>query len=140
MSYTTRLTAYRGCDPHARNVPDARAAYKREWSRRLTLRTEIDRLIASSHDTRAVVRHFRDQDRDIPIWALFEIMTLGNFGAFYSCLHDDVKYAVCGDLHMPEGNFDPPVTLKRMIFTFKDLRNAVAHNGIVLDVSLRREA
>ena len=64
-------------------------------------------------------------------------MTLGNFGAFYSCLHDDVKSAVCDDLHMPKGNFDPPVTLKRMIFTFKDLRNAVAHNGIGLDVRFK---
>lgn len=135
--YRKSLTAYRCCNQHSRNAKEARAAYKREWSRRLALRTEIDRLIANNHDTRAVVRHFRDQDRDVPIWALFEIMTLGNFGAFYSCLHDDVKSAVCDDLHMPKGNFDPPVTLKRMIFTFKDLRNAVAHNGIVLDVRFK---
>lgn len=135
--YRKSLTAYRCCSQSYKNAKEARSAYKREWGKRLALRTEVDRLIAMNHDTRAVVRHFRDQDRDIPIWALFEIMTLGNFGAFYSCLHDDVKFAICNDLHMPKGNFDPPVTLKKMIFTFKDLRNAVAHNGIVLDVRFK---
>lgn len=86
---------------------------------------------------RGLVLLARHHVLDAQVDALFEIMTLGNFGAFYSCLHDDVKSAICGDLHMPEGNFDPPVTLKRIIFTFKDLRNAVAHNGIVLDVRFK---
>lgn len=135
--YKKSLTAYRCCNQHARNAKDAKAAYKREWGKRLALRTEMDRLIANNHDTKAMVRHFRDQDRDVPIWALFEIMTLGNFGAFYSCLHDDVKSAICSDLHMPSSNFDSPVTLKKMIFAFKDLRNAVAHNGIILDVRFK---
>lgn len=62
---------------------------------------------------------------DAQVDALLEIMTLGNFGAFYSCLHDDVKSAVCDDLHMPKGNYDPPVTLKRMIFTSSPICIAV---------------
>ena len=135
--YRKSLTSYKCCGRRAKNAREAKAAYKREWDKRLGLRTEVDRLIAQNHDSRAVVRHFRDQDRDIPIWAIFEIMTLGNFGAFYSCLHDDVKAEICDDLKMPHGNFDSPVVLKKMIFAFKDLRNAVAHNGIVLDVRFK---
>ena len=135
--YRKSLTAYRCCKDHSNNAKDERTSYKKEWSNRLALRTEVDRLIASNHDTKAVIRHFRDQDRDVPIWALFEIMTRGNFGAFYSCLHDEVKNAICNDLHMPAGNFDSPVALKKMIYAFKDLRNAVAHNGIVLDVRFK---
>lgn len=135
--YKKSLTAYRCTGKHHKNAKDAKTAYKNEWSKRLSLRTVIDRLIASNHETRAVVRHFRDKDEDIPIWALFEIMTLGNFGVFYSCLHDDVKSTICDDLHMPRGNFDPPLTLQRMIFAFKDLRNAVTHNSIILDVRFK---
>ena len=129
--------AYRCTGEHCKNTKEAKNAYKNEWTNRLSLRKEIDRLIADNHNTRAVVRHFRDKDEDVPIWALFEIMTLGNFGAFYSCLHDDVKSTICDDLHMPKGNFDPPVILKRMIFAFKDLRNAMAHNSIILDVRFK---
>lgn len=135
--YKKSLTAYKCCGQHCKNAKDAKSAHKREWGKRLSLRTEIDRLIAENHDTRAVIRHFRDKDKDIPIWALFEIMTLGNFGVFYGCLHDDVKSAICDDLHMPRGNFDSPSTLNKMIFAFKDLRNAVAHNGIILDVRFK---
>ena len=135
--YKRSLTAYKCCGQHCRSARETRSAYKREWGKRLELRAEVDCLIAQNHDTKAMIRHFRDQDEDVPIWALFEIMTLGNFGAFYSCLHDDVKSAICDDLQMPCGNFDSPVTLKKMIFAFKDLRNAVAHNGIILDVRFK---
>ena len=126
--YRKSLTAYkcRGKD-----------AYKDAWSSRLRLRTEVDQLIARNHETKAVIRHFRDKDLDIPIWALFEVMTLGNFGAFYSCLHDDVKRRICDDLGMPSHNFDSPTALKKAIFAFKDLRNAVAHNGVIIDVRFR---
>lgn len=127
--YRNSLTAYRCCS--------GRDAYKNAWTSRLRLRAEMDQLIARSHDTKAVIRHFCDKGTDIPIWALFEIMTLGNFGVFYGCLHDDVKKAVCVDLRMPMGNFDSPVVLKKIIFSLKDLRNAVAHNGVILDVRFK---
>lgn len=135
--YRKSLTAYKCCSRHCKNAKEARSAYKKEWGKRLALRAELDRLIAANHDKKAVLRHFRDKDRDIPIWALFEIMTLGNFGFFYGCLHDDVKSAVCNDLRMPTGNFDSPIILNKIIFAFKDLRNAVAHNGIILDVRFK---
>ena len=127
--YKNSLTAYRCCS--------GKDAYKRAWQSRLRLRTEIDQLIARSHDTKAVIRHFCDKDIDVPIWALFEIMTLGNFGAFYGCLHGDVKKAICADLGIPVGNFDGPAVLKKIIFSLKDLRNAVAHNGVILDVRFK---
>lgn len=135
--YRKSLTAYKCCKKKSNNASEAKSAYNREWSRRLKLRTEIDQLIANNHNIKPVVRHFRDADKDIPIWALFEIMTLGNFGAFYSCLHDNVKDAICADLKMPLGNFKSSSILGRMIFTFKDLRNAVAHNAIILDVRFK---
>ena len=122
------LTAYRTCP---------RADYKSAWASRLGFRTEIDRLIAQNHDTKDVIKHFRDQDRDIPIWAIFEIITLGNFGSFYNCLNDKVKNAVVTDLNMPTQNFDSAKVLKKIIFALKDLRNAVAHNGIVIDVRFK---
>ena len=127
--YKTSLTAYRCCS--------GKREYKDAWTSRLRLHAEIDQLIARSHRNKAVISHFCDKDMDIPIWAIFEIMTLGNFGAFYGCLHDDAKKAICVDLKMPIRNFDSAAVLKKIIFSLKDLRNAVAHNGIILDVRFK---
>lgn len=38
---------------------------------------------------------------------------------------------------MPIRNFDSAAVLKKIIFSLKDLRNAVAHNGIILDVRFK---
>ena len=92
-----------------------------------------DLYVFYNHKSRDVIGHFRDADKDIPIWAIFEVMTLGNFGSFYECLDRRVKTAIVRDIGMPF-NLDSEQRLKDMIFTLKDFRNAIAHNGVVLDV------
>ena len=64
------------------------------------------------------------------------MITLGTFGAFYKCLDSRVKQAIVQELNMPS-NFDSASLLGDIIFTLKDLRNAVAHNGIVVDVRFK---
>lgn len=113
--------------------------YRKAWDRRQRLRGEIDNLIFRNHKNRDVIGHFRDADKDIPIWAIFEVMTLGNFGAFYECLNKRVQTSIVRDLDMPT-NLESERRLKDIIFALKDLRNAVAHNGVVLDVRFRSGA
>ena len=108
-------------------------AYKNAWDRRQRLRGEIDGIISYNHKSRDVIGHFRVADKDIPIWAIFEVMTLGNFGSFYDCLDRRVKTKIVRDLGMPT-NLDSELRLKDIIFALKDFRNAIAHNGVVLDV------
>lgn len=119
------LTNYRSCPPGSR--------YKKAWEQRQRLRNEIDRIIFNNHNNRDVIGHFRDADKDIPIWAIFEVMTLGNFGSFYSCLDRRVKTAITHDLKMPS-NLDSEQRLRDIIFALKDFRNAIAHNGVIVDV------
>lgn len=107
-------------------------AYRKAWETRQRLRSEVDAIIYNQRG-RDVIGHFRDADKEIPIWAIFEVMTLGNFGAFYSCLDRRVKTEVVRDLGMPD-SLDSELRLKEIIFALKDFRNAIAHNGIVLDV------
>lgn len=104
--------------------------------KRQRLKGEIDSIIARNHKTRDVIAHFTDADKDIPIWAIFEVMTLGNFGVFYDCLDVRVKRMIAADLGMPT-NLDSPRALKAIIFTLKDFRNAIAHNGVVIDVRFK---
>lgn len=109
--------------------------YKEAWERRLRLRRELDDLIYSNR-AKDVIQHFWNSDRDVPIWALCEVMTLGHFGNLYACLSPAAKRAVTDDLSMPS-NIDSPHVLTAMVFALKDLRNAVAHNGVVFDVRFR---
>ena len=55
---------------------------------------------------------------------------------FYSCLDRRVKTAVVRDLQMPT-NVDSEAFLKAMVYAMKDCRNAIAHNGVVLDVRFK---
>lgn len=110
--------------------------YGKAWGERMRLRSAFDAAIARYHNNRDVIRHFRDADREIPIWALFEVITLGEFGMFYSCLDRRVKTAVVRDLKMPV-NVDSEAFLKAMVYALKDCRNAIAHNGVILDVRFK---
>lgn len=109
------------------------SSYRKAWEKRQRLCGEIDGIIFRNHNSRDVIGHFRDADKDIPIWAIFEVMTLGNFGSFYECLDERVKTAVVRDLGLPT-NLESGLCLRDIIFTLKDFRNAIAHNGVVLDV------
>ena len=120
------LTDYRSCSGRP---------YREAWERRQRLRSEIDGIIFD-YRKRPVIGHFRDADKDTPIWAIFEVMTLGNFGAFYDCLDRRVKTAIVCDLGMPT-NLESELRLKDIIFALKDFRNAIAHNGVIVDVRFK---
>lgn len=127
--YKNCLAAYRGYHP---NTGD----YKKSWANRLRLRQTVDGLIFREQDKKPFFKHFRDRGRTIPIWAIFEAMTLGEFGNFYACLDRPIKSAIVADLGMP-AQFDSEALLLSIIFSLKDLRNAIAHNAIVSDVRFK---
>lgn len=110
--------------------------YKKAWANRFRLRKELDDLILRNHSTKPVISHFWYNDRHIPVWAIFETLTLGNFGAFYSCLNRKCKERVVKDLRMPS-SVDATKCLSQIIYALKDLRNAVAHNGVIFDVRFK---
>ena len=124
--WRTSLTDYRSCSGRS---------YREAWERRQRLRSEIDGIIFD-YRKRPVIGHFSDADKDTPIWAIFEVMTLGNFGAFYDCLDRRVKTAIVRDLGMPT-NLESELRLKDIIFALKDFRNAIAHNGVIVDVRFK---
>lgn len=128
--YRTSLTDYR-------SYRHGTSAYRKAWERRVKLRSEIDGIVYHNHKNRDVIGHFRDADKDIPIWAIFEVMTLGNFGSFYACLDNRVKKEIVRELGMPLSNINSEMRLEEIIFALKDFRNAIAHNGVILDVRFK---
>lgn len=128
--FAQSLNAYKECR-------DAKKQYKIELLRRLRLRNEMDSLLSQRYKSSVpVIQHFFGADKQVPIWSIFEVITLGTFRAFYKCLDSRVKQAIVQELNMPS-NFNSASLLGDIIFTLKDLRNAVAHNGIVVDVRFK---
>ncbi len=74
---------------------------------------------------------------DVPIWALFEIMTMGDLGYLLSCLTYDVRDDISKRLSINNSYDTGRQLIYKYIYTLKDLRNAIAHNGVVFDTRFR---
>ena len=90
-------------------------------------------LLRDYSNERQVVNHFFDNDRPIPIWAIFESLTLGEFGTFFSCASSNVKLTTSSILSLPKNLDSDGKITEYIIYTIKDLRNAVAHNNTIFD-------
>ena len=70
---------------------------------------------------------------DVPIWALFEIITMGDFGFFLSCLTYTARNSISEQLGFDISYDTYRQLIFKYIYALKDLRNAVAHNSVVFD-------
>lgn len=73
----------------------------------------------------------------VPIWALFEIMTMGDLGYLLSCLTYDVRDDISKRLDINVSSDTNRQLIYKYIYTLKDLRNAIAHNSVVFDTRFR---
>ena len=112
--------------------------YHKQYAKRMMLKGKINSaLIRDYGNNKKTVNHFFDADKAIPIWAIFESLTLGEFGTFFSCANSDVKLYTSATLHLPSNlDADGKIT-EYIIYALKDLRNAVAHNNIIFDTRFR---
>lgn len=100
------------------------------------LQKTIDQIILEGYRRKnPQITHFihLNTQHGIPIWALFEIMTLGNFGKMLSCLTQNVREDISKHLDMRTSMDTNREFVHRFIWLLKDLRNAVAHNLVVFD-------
>ena len=79
------LTYYKEFSPKDTGGKD-RTRYKEEFKKRKDLEMKINTaLIRDYMQGKEIENHFFDNDRDIPLWAAFESLTLREFGVFFSC-------------------------------------------------------
>ena len=128
--FNKSLTAYRnhtpGSDP-----------YKKAYAKRMNLKGKINNALVRDYDKRSVVAHFFNNDVAIPVWAIFETLTLGEFGNLYDCTSTNVKLYVSKILKLPSNLDVDGMNTKFFIFTIKDLRNAIAHNNVIFDTRFK---
>jgi abortive infection bacteriophage resistance protein len=74
---------------------------------------------------------------NLPIWAIFELLSLGEFGHFVSCLNFSCRQAISAKIGIRKSDDTNALMPQRLIYTTKDLRNAIAHNDVIFDTRFR---
>lgn len=130
--YDNCMIKYKSYERGSRN-------YQKSISKRLKVRNKIYNNITQNYAFETpVIVHFYHKEHSIPIWAIFETLTLGEFGDFISCLDDEIKIDIRSNLHI-DGRFDSNNKLiESIIFIMRDLRNYIAHNNIIFDTRFNR--
>ena len=125
--FNKSITAYQSYTPGS-------PQYHNQYAKRMTLKGKINNALLRDYShQKQTVNHFFDTDRPIPILAVFESLTLGEFGTFFACSNANVKLKISRILHLPSNLDSDGKISEYMIYTIKDLRNAVAHNNTVFD-------
>ncbi len=114
--------------------------YRDKMKKRLDLRNKINQQISYNYaEQKAVISHFFHNNKPIPLWAIFEVINLGEFGFFLQCLNQDTRIAIAEDLDMHTTNHNQNGRIiEDLIFLIKELRNAVAHNSVVFDCRFKK--
>lgn len=109
--------------------------YKKKLKNRLNLRDHIYNTITYNYSGgKPVIQHFFHKNEPVPIWAIFEVINLGNFGSFIQCLNKDTRLKIAEKIgiHTTAHNHNGRI-VETIIFLMKDIRNAVAHNSAIFD-------
>lgn len=84
-----------------------------------------------------IAEHYLNKDVNLPIWAIFELLSLGEFGHFVSCLNFSCRQAISAKIGIRKSDDTNALMPQRLIYTTKDLRNAIAHNDVIFDTRFR---
>lgn len=134
--FNSLIESYRNA-PQGANEDKKRKCQQRKLSLQNTIQSNIFKAYKNQNPK---ITHFYNnlQYNDIPLWAIFEILMLGDFGFFISCLDFNtrkklstkLKYDVSGDTNRE--------VIYKFIYILKDLRNAVAHNDVIHDTRFKK--
>ena len=69
----------------------------------------------------------------VPIWALFEILTMGDFGFLLQCLTFRTREVISRKIGLNLASDTNRELIYKYIYLLKDLRNAIAHNDVIFD-------
>lgn len=111
--------------------------YKKAINKRMNLRNKVYSLISRDYGKRFIVNHYYDKDQPLPIWAIFELISLGEFGTLVDCLEINTAQKVSKSVGIKVTYDRDGKLLPLIVYALKDLRNAVAHNNTIFDTRFK---
>lgn len=116
----------------------AEEKFKKILKRRLDLRTKINNIQSKAYgNDNKIACHYLSKDNILPIWGIFELITLGEFGTFVSCMNQKNRRLISIKLGIRQSDDANAMLTQRLIFAIKDLRNAIAHNDVIFDTRFK---
>lgn len=133
--YDKAVTSYNHCPAQF-----TQAQRKKAQQNKLNLETTIQSYLSHAYKSGdPKITHFYDNVgyAGVPLWALFEIMMLGDFGFLLSCLCYDMRDQISRAIGLNLAADTDRQLVYKYIYALKDLRNAIAHNAVVFDTRFR---
>lgn len=95
------------------------------------------RAASSYSNNNKIVSHFYSKDKHVPIWGIFEIITLGTFADLIKSLELNVRKKIVKEMNLniafdTNGRFP-----EKIMYLIKALRNSIAHNDVIFDVRFK---
>lgn len=108
--------------------------YRTEMENHLKLKGQLELSIAELYSHSTILKHYIDNNKAIPIWAMFEHITLGQLGSFINRMNDLNREYLLNSIDVYDISLDTKKEiLSKHVFLLKELRNAIAHNRVVFD-------
>lgn len=101
----------------------------------LSLKTNIYTIIFNEYKKKnSVITHYYQIGQSyIPLYSIFEVLTLGSFGLLYKSLTYELRNEISIKLNLNKSLDSNREVLGDYIYLFKDLRNSIAHNKVIYD-------
>ena len=133
--YDKAVSSYKNC-PSTFTSEQKKKAQQNKLNLEGTIQSSLTRAYKSENPK---ITHFYNNVgySGVPLWSLFEILTLGDFGFLLSCLTFDVRDDISRRLGLNLSADTDRQLVYKYIYTLKDLRNAIAHNSVVFDTRFR---
>lgn len=112
---------------------------KKYRQKKLEFNEKMTSTIVYNYKNSTVIQHFINKGIKIPLWAYFEVTTLGEYGQFTECLNEDIRIELLKQIKLYHSGIDPQgKNLKTIIYLINDLRNAVMHNSVIYDCRFKK--
>ncbi len=122
---------------HHHDFPKSSRDYKEALQKELALRNKVYSDLSRDYNAKLVIQHFIEKDQPVPIWAIFETISLGEFGRMLACMNHHIAKEISIAVGINSAFNGDGRLLEKIVFLLKDLRNAVAHNDPIFDVRFK---
>ena len=133
--YTRVIIGYKNAPQNASDK-EKKEAQKRKLRLQSNIQTNLERAYGRGNPK---ITHFYNNlnYEGVPLWALFEIMMMGDFAYLLECLNFSTRDAITQRLGINRASDTNRELIYKYLYAFKDLRNSIAHNGVIFDARCR---
>ena len=112
--------------------------YKKALQKRLRVRNKFYNVLTREYsNNKQIVKHFYHNNTAVPIWGIFEVISMGEFGNFISCLNFTTRCNIATLLKLNTSCNTDGKLVENIIYLLKDLRNSIAHNDVIFDTRFK---